>query len=272
MGDELRCKMANKVKVGVVGCMGRMGRANVEAVNNSGSGTVVAGSEVSVHPAVGEKIPGTDVVIGSDTRSVFLQSDVVIDFTPPGNTAAHAAIAAETGTALVVGTTGLNEFDEAALDEAAAAVVIIQAGNYSLGVNLLKSLTKQVAAKLGTDWDIEIVEMHHKHKVDAPSGTAVMLGESAAEGRGGTLSQLRADVRDGITGEREEGSIGFAALRGGSVIGEHDVVFASASERITLSHKAENRNLFADGAVRAALWTAGKSAGRYSMMDVLEID
>lgn len=264
--------MASKIKVGIVGCMGRMGQANVTAVNNSGGGMVVAGSEVSVHPAIGDKIPGTDIVIVSDARSVFVQSDVVVDFTPPGNTAAHAAFAAETGTALVVGTTGLSDLDEAALDKAAEATVIVQAGNYSLGVNLLKSLTKQVAAKLGTDWDIEVVEMHHKHKVDAPSGTAIMLGESAAEGRGATLSDLRADIRDGITGEREEGSIGFAALRGGSVIGEHDVVFASPSERITLSHKAENRNLFADGAVRAALWTSGKAVGRYSMMDVLEIE
>ncbi len=262
----------DKVKVGIVGCMGRMGQANVGAVNNSDIGIVVAGSEVSVHPAVGNKIPGTEIVVGSDARSVFVQSDVVIDFTPPGNTAAHAVFAAETGTALVVGTTGLSDFDETALDKAAEAVVIVQAGNYSLGVNLLKSLTKQVAQKLGVDWDIEIVEMHHKHKVDAPSGTAIMLGESAAEGRGSRLADLRADVRDGITDEREEGSIGFAALRGGSVIGEHDVIFASPSERITLSHKAENRTLFADGAVRAALWTAGKQPGRYSMMDVLEID
>lgn len=262
----------NKVKVGIVGCLGRMGQANVGAVNKSGRGIVVAGSEVSLHPAVGEKIPGTDITVISDARSVFMQSDVVVDFTPPGNTAAHAALAVETGTALIVGTTGLSDLDEAALDKAAEAVVIVQAGNYSLGVNLLKSLTKQVSQKLGVDWDIEIVEMHHKHKVDAPSGTAIMLGESAAEGRGARLADLRADVRDGITDEREEGSIGFAALRGGSVIGEHDVIFASPSERITLSHKAENRNLFADGAARAALWASGKEAGRYSMMDVLEIE
>lgn len=264
--------MANKLKVGIVGCMGRMGRANVETVNESSDAFIVAGSEVALHPSIGDKIPGTDVKVSDSAREVFVQSDVVIDFTPPGNTAAHAAFAAETKTALIVGTTGLSELDEAALDEAAKAAVIVQAGNYSLGVNLLKALTKQVAAKLGTDWDIEIVEMHHKHKVDAPSGTAVMLGESAAEGRGKPLADLRADVRDGITGERETGSIGFAALRGGSVIGEHDVIFASPSERIVLSHKAENRNLFADGAVRAALWTAGKEAGRYSMMDVLEIE
>lgn len=265
-------KMAKTLKVGIVGCMGRMGRANIEAVMKSELATFVAGSEVSVHPAIGQKIPGTNIVVGDNTTTVFRVSDVVIDFTPPGNTAAHTALAVETETALIVGTTGLRALDEAALDEAGKTVIIVQAGNYSLGVNLLKALTKQAAAKLGPDWDIEIVEMHHKNKVDAPSGTAVMLGESAAEGRGAKLCDLRADVRDGITGEREKGSIGFASLRGGSVIGEHDVIFASPSERITLSHKAEDRNLFADGALRAALWTIDKPAGRYSMMDVLEIE
>ena len=264
--------MTDVLKVGVVGCLGRMGQAIVEAVGTEDNAEVSAGSEVSTHPGVGSALPGSTVSVGDSAKAVFEASDVVIDFTPPGNTAAHAALAAETGTSLVVGTTGLSDLDEAALDEASKATVIIQAGNYSLGVNLLKALTKQVASKLGTDWDIEIVEMHHKHKVDAPSGTAVMLGESAAEGRGKTLSELRADVREGITGEREEGSIGFAALRGGSVIGEHDVIFASPSERITLSHKAENRNLFADGAVRAALWTKDAQTGRYSMMDVLGLE
>ncbi|MBL4639438.1 MAG: 4-hydroxy-tetrahydrodipicolinate reductase [Kordiimonadaceae bacterium] len=264
--------MAEDIKVGIIGCLGRMGRANTEAIANASGAIVVAGSEMAGHPSLGETIPDTDVTITGNARSVFETADVVIDFTPPGNTAVHAVFAAETGTALVVGTTGLTALDEQALDAAAKSTVIIQAGNYSLGVNLLKALTKQLAAKLGTDWDIEIVEMHHKHKVDAPSGTAVMLGESAAEGRGATLDELRADVRDGITGERKEGSIGFSALRGGSVIGEHDVIFASPSERITLSHKAENRTLFADGAVRAAIWAANKEPGRYSMMDVLEID
>lgn len=264
--------MAGEVKVGIIGCLGRMGRANSEAVAAVAGACVVAGSEMLGHPALGDTIPDTDVIITDNAHDVFKRADVVIDFTPPGNTVKHAAFAAETATALIVGTTGLTAADEQAIDAAAKFTAIVQAGNYSLGVNLLKSLTKQVAQKLGTDWDIEIVEMHHKHKVDAPSGTAVMLGESAAEGRGASLAELRADVRDGITGERQEGSIGFAALRGGSVIGEHDVIFASPSERITLSHKAENRTLFADGAVRAAIWAATKSAGRYSMMDVLEIE
>ncbi|UTW59085.1 4-hydroxy-tetrahydrodipicolinate reductase [Kordiimonas sp. SCSIO 12603] len=255
------------LKVGIIGGLGRMGQAIAAVLIGNKEAEITAVSEMASHSKIGTEVYG--VTLSDNTASVFASSDVVIDFTPPGNTAKHAKMAADTGVAFVVGTTGLTEEDHAALDAAGEKAVIIQAGNYSLGVNLLMGLTRQAAAKLGTDWDIEVVEMHHKHKVDAPSGTALMLGEAAAEGRGKPLSDLRADVRDGMTGEREEGSIGFATLRGGSVIGEHDVIFASGSERITLSHKAENRTLFADGAVRAALWTKGQNYGRYSMMDVL---
>jgi len=264
--------MTDELKLGVVGCLGRMGQAIVAAINAAEGAAFIAGSEVATHPKVGARMPGTKVIVSDSAKSVFEAADVVIDFTPPGNSSVHAALAAETGASLVVGTTGFSEDDDAALNFAAEDTVIIQAGNYSLGVNLLMALVKQTAAKLGTDWDIEVVEMHHRHKVDAPSGTAVMLGEAAAGGRGKPLADLRANVRDGITGERETGSIGFSALRGGSVIGEHDVIFASGSERITLSHKAENRTLFADGAVRAALWAAGQKPGRYSMKDVLGIE
>jgi len=264
--------MADILKVGVVGCLGRMGQAIVAATGNFDGVEFVAGSEVSVHPGAGKRMPGTQVIVSDSAKAVFDAADVVIDFTPPGNTSVHAALALETGTALVVGTTGFSESDNAVLDQAATDTVIIQAGNFSVGVNLLVALAKQTAEKLGTEWDIEIVEMHHRDKIDAPSGTAEMLGEAAADGRGSTLAELRAEDRSGITGARKKGSIGFAALRGGSVIGEHDVVFASASERITLSHKAENRTLFADGAVRAALWAAGQKAGRYSMQDVLDFD
>lgn len=259
------------LKIGVLGCLGRMGQAIVAAVEKSEGCVFVAGAEMAGHPGVGTTVSNTDVQVTADTSNVFAASDVVIDFTPPGNTACHAELAAKHTTSLVVGTTGFTEADNAALNKASEETLIIQAGNYSLGVNLLKALTKQVAATLGTNWDIEIVETHHKHKVDAPSGTAIMLGESAAEGRGKSLESLRTPAREGITGEREEGSIGFSAIRAGSVIGEHDVVFASSSERITLSHKAENRALFAEGAVHAALWSAGKAAGRYSMMDVLDL-
>ncbi len=255
------------VKVGILGGLGRMGQAIAAVVLSSKQTSIAALSEMSSHPKVGEEVCG--VILTDSAEAVFASSDVVVDFTPPGNTAKHAEMAAAGGTALVVGTTGLTDEDEAALTQAGNKTVIIQAGNYSLGVNLLMGLTKQAAAKLGTDWDIEIVEMHHKHKVDAPSGTALMLGDAAAEGRGKKLADIRADVRDGMTGVREEGSIGFSALRGGSVIGEHDVIFASGSERITLSHKAENRTLFADGAVRAAIWSQSQKVGRYSMMDVL---
>ncbi|MBL4773432.1 MAG: 4-hydroxy-tetrahydrodipicolinate reductase, partial [Alcanivoracaceae bacterium] len=212
--------MTTTVKIGIVGCLGRMGRAITDTIAATDGAVVCAGSEVAGHPQIGSTLDGLAVTVTDSAKEVFEQADVVIDFTPPGNTAAHAAFAAAAGTALIVGTTGIADDDHAALDMAAEKTVIVQAGNFSLGVNLLMALTKQVASKLGTDWDIEIVEMHHRHKVDAPSGTAVMLGEAAAEGRGASLERLRADVRDGISPEREAGSIGFAALRGGSVIGE----------------------------------------------------
>jgi len=264
--------MADALKVGVVGCLGRMGQAIVSALALADGVEFVAGSEVSTHTGVGVCMPGTKGIVAASAKPVFDAADVVIDFTPPGNTSAHAILAAETKTALVVGTTGFSSDDSDALDQAAADTVIIQAGNYSLGVNILMAITKQVAEKLGIDWDIEVFEMHHRDKTDAPSGTALMLAEAAAAGRGQLLSDLRAEGPEGRNGERKKGSIGFASLRGGSVIGEHDVVFASNSERITLSHKAENRTLFADGAVRAAAWTQGQKPGRYTMKDVLALE
>ncbi len=263
--------MAENVQIGILGCMGRMGQALTEEFLKTEGVTIVAGSEIASHPGIGKPIPGLDVPLADTAEHVFHEADVVIDFTPPGQTATHAALARETETALVVGTTGLTLADHAALDRAAEAVPIMQAGNYSLGVNLMMALVRDAAKRLGTDWDIEIVEMHHRHKVDAPSGTALMLGEAAAEGRGKPLDELRTKAREGITGERTEGTIGFSAVRGGAVIGEHDVVFASDSERLTIRHRAENRGLFAAGAVKAALWLAGKGAGRYSMTDVLDL-
>ncbi|NVJ71304.1 MAG: 4-hydroxy-tetrahydrodipicolinate reductase [Alphaproteobacteria bacterium] len=263
--------MAGNVQIGILGCMGRMGQAITAEILKSDLADFVAGSEIASHPGVGKPIPGTDVMLADSAEHVFHEADVVIDFTSPGLTSAHAALAAETGTALVVGTTGMTKADDAALDRAAESVAVMQAGNYSLGVNLMMALVRDAAKRLGTDWDIEIVEMHHKHKVDAPSGTALMLGEAAAEGRGKPLDDLRTPAREGMTGERKEGTIGFAALRGGAVIGEHDVVFASESERLTISHRAENRGLFAAGAVKAALWVAAKGPGRYAMADVLDL-
>lgn len=256
-------------KVGILGCMGRMGQSLAAATAKVNALSLVIGSESAGHPMVGKTAPESGIPITDQPEVVFDLADLVIDFTPPGQTQRHASLARSCGVKLLVGTTGLTDLDHVALDQAAADVPVMQAGNYSLGVNILLSLVRSAAARLESGWDIDILEMHHKHKIDAPSGTALMLGESAAEGRGQPLEALRTPARDGITGEREEGSIGFAALRGGSVIGEHSVIFASESERITLSHKAENRDLFAQGAVAAAKWLTDKPAGRYSMRDVL---
>ncbi|WP_417449250.1 4-hydroxy-tetrahydrodipicolinate reductase [Kordiimonas sp.] len=257
------------VKIGILGAMGRMGREVAAAVIEAEGMEVVAVCDRPDHAHVGKRYPGAGASLVSGAAQVFLEADVVIDFTPPGATADHAALAVKHGKGLVVGTTGLSAADEAALDAAAKQVTIMQAGNYSLGVNLLMALVRDAASKLGPEWDIDILEMHHRHKVDAPSGTALMLGEAAAEGRGRELCDLRTPAREGITGEREEGTIGFAALRGGSVIGEHEVIFASPNERLVLAHKAENRGLFASGAVRAAKWLADQKPGRYSVKDML---
>lgn len=257
------------VKVGILGIMGRMGQALAQAVAAEQALSLIIGSEMSGHSLIGHTTHDGLAPITDQTEVVFDASDLVIDFTPPGNTARHAAMAAEKQTMLLVGTTGLSDDDEVALNEAARHTAIMQAGNYSLGINLLMSLVREAAARLEQGWDIEILEMHHRHKIDAPSGTALMLGEAAAAGRGVPLESVRTPAREGITGEREGGSIGFATLRGGSVIGEHSVVIASESERLTLSHRAENRGLFADGAVRAAVWLSKQAPGRYSMRDVL---
>lgn len=257
------------VNIGILGIMGRMGQALAKSATLEPTLSLMIGSERPGHELVGKTTPDGAIPITDQTAVVFGTADLVIDFTPPGNTAAHAKLAADSRTMLLVGTTGLTAEDEQALDQAAKSVAIMQAGNYSLGINVLMSLVREAASRLEGGWDIDILEMHHKHKVDAPSGTALMLGDAAAAGRGVDLAEVRTPAREGITGEREEGTIGFAALRGGSVIGEHSVVIASESERLTLSHRAENRGLFADGAIKAAAWLAKQQAGRYSMRDVL---
>jgi 4-hydroxy-tetrahydrodipicolinate reductase len=197
---------------------------------------------------------------------------VVIDFTSPQATVRHARLAASHGVALVVGTTGLGPADFEVLKSAAQSVAVVQAANMSVGVNLLLGLTRQVASILADAYDIEIVEMHHRHKVDAPSGTALALGRAAADGRGVDLDAVSQRVRDGIIGARRQGDIGFAALRGGDVVGEHTVIFAGDGERIELSHKATSRAVFALGAIRAALWTVGQPPGLYSMRQVLGLE
>jgi 4-hydroxy-tetrahydrodipicolinate reductase len=263
------------MKIGIVGCAGRMGRMLVNAVLETEGGTLAGGTERPGAEAVGGDL-GTLVgraalglAVGTDAGALFAASDAVIDFTAPAATVLHAGLAAETGRVLVVGTTGMAAADEAVLRRAAERVPVIYAPNFSIGVNLLLALTERAAATLGDDYDIEIVEMHHRHKVDAPSGTALGLGRAAAAGRRVALTQVWCKSRDGHTGARPQGEIGFATLRGGDVVGDHTVMFAADGERIELTHKASSRAVFAKGAVRAALWGHGRPPGLYTMRDVL---
>jgi 4-hydroxy-tetrahydrodipicolinate reductase len=267
--------MAGERRIGIVGAAGRMGRMLVRTVHET-EGCVLAGATERPGAAdlgrdAGELagVGTLGVALTDDAAAMFAAVDAVIDFTSPAATAAHAALAATAGCALVAGTTGLEAEHRAALDRAAAKVPVVWAPNMAAGINLLFAITEQVARALDADFDIEIVEMHHRHKVDAPSGTALALGEAAARGRGVDLAGVRESGRDGITGARARGAIGFASLRGGDVVGDHTVVFAGAGERIELTHKAAGREIFAGGAVRAARWTAGKPAGLYGMKDVL---
>ena len=237
--------------IGIIGSEGAMGAALISVV------------ERSDHELSG----GIDR--GGDPAGLADRSDVLVDFSAPQALDAnlHAAIGA--GIPLVIGTTGLEARHHQAIDNAARAVPVLQTGNTSLGVTLLAHLVREAAQRLGPDWDIEILEMHHRRKVDAPSGTALLLGEAAAEGRGITLAENSERGRDGQTGARAQGAIGFASLRGGTVAGEHSVILAGEEERITLSHSAENRSIFARGAIRAAGWLIGREPGRYRMDDVL---
>lgn len=263
------------MKIGIVGCAGRMGRMLVKAVHETEGAELSAGSEqpgsefITEDPAVLAGLPASGLEIMDDPAGVFALSDVVVDFTSPDATVAHARLADELGVALVPGTTGLDASQQAEIEQAANSVPIVQAANFSVGVNVLQILTEQAARMMGDDFDIEVLEMHHRHKVDAPSGTALALGHAAAAGRDVNLDDVAQRVRDGITGERPRGEIGFATLRGGMVVGDHTVMFASDDERIELTHRASDRGLFAKGAIRAALWTEDKDPGLYSMRDVL---
>ena len=209
---------------------------------------------------------------GHDPADLAGHADALVDFSSPDALSENLAAARGAGIPILIGTTGLGDDHHAKLDEAAQAIPVLQTGNTSLGVTLLAHLVREAAGRLGSDWDIEILEMHHRMKVDAPSGTALLLGEAAAAGRGIALAENTESGRDGHTGQRAEGAIGFAALRGGTVAGEHSVIFAGEEERITLAHSAENRSIFARGAVRGATWLIGQPAGRYSMNDVLGLD
>lgn len=229
------------------------------------AGSANLGADAGVVAGIG----ANGVTIESDAAPALGGADVVVDFSTPAASVRLAGRLAEAGIAHVIGTTGFSNEDNAVIADAALRTVIVKSGNMSLGVNLLAALTRRVAATLDEGFDIEIVEMHHNRKVDAPSGTALLLGEAAAAGRGRTLDDCSERGRDGLTGPRKPGAIGFASLRGGSVVGEHMVIFAGAAERIELVHKAEDRMIFANGALAAARWTRGREAGLYSMADVL---
>jgi len=262
------------MKIGIVGCAGRMGRMLIQEVLAT-SGATLAGGTEPTGPAVGQDLgalvgaKALGIAVTTDTAALFAASDAVIDFTVPAATKIHTELAAASGTALIIGTTGLDDTVRAAIAAAAQKTVVIQSPNMSVGVNVLLALTEKLAATLGTDYDIDILEMHHRHKVDAPSGTALGLGEAAAKGRKVNLKDVARASREGQVGARPVGEIGFATLRGGDVVGDHTVVFAADGERIEITHKASSREIFAKGAVRAALWAKGRAPGLYTMRDVL---
>lgn len=259
----------------ITGASGRMGQMLIRQVLASDKCRLAGVLERAGHDWIGRDIgtamggAAVGVDVSDDALAVFAQAQAVIDFTAPAATVGFAALAAQARAVHVIGTTGLSDTDIAAINAAARHAVIVRAGNMSLGVNLLVQLTKKVAAALDPDFDIEIVEAHHNQKVDAPSGTALMLGQAAAAGRGVTLADVRDAGRDGMTGARKRGDIGFSAIRGGDIVGEHDVIFAAAGERIVLRHLATDRAIFARGALRAAIWGQDQAPGAYDMMDVL---
>jgi 4-hydroxy-tetrahydrodipicolinate reductase len=263
------------MKIAVLGAAGRMGQALTRMLATTPGCAIAGGIEAKGSPAIGHdlgEVAGIEplgVAVTDDPLPVFAHVDGVLDFTIPASTVQFAALAAQARIVHVIGTTGLSQADMAKIEAAARHATIVKAGNMSLGVNLLALLTERVAQALGPEFDIEILEMHHRHKRDAPSGTSLMLGEAAAKARDISLAERGVRVRDGDTGPRTEGDIGFAALRGGDTVGEHRVIFAGPGERIELAHIATDRGIFARGAVKAALWARGKSPGLYSMQDVL---
>lgn len=259
----------------VTGASGRMGQMLMQTILESDAAKLVGALERTGHDWVGRDVGvamgGTEVgiTVTDDPLEAFAKAQAIIDFTAPAATVEFAGLAAQARAVHVIGTTGLSDADLEAIAAAAHHATIVRAGNMSLGVNLLVQLTKKVAAALDDDFDIEVIEAHHNQKVDAPSGTALMLGEAAAEGRGVDLKDVRDSGRDGITGARKKGDIGFTAIRGGDIVGEHDVLFAAAGERIVLRHMATDRRIFSRGALKAALWGQGKEPGEYDMLDVL---
>jgi 4-hydroxy-tetrahydrodipicolinate reductase len=270
--------MTDRPGIVVTGVSGRMGQMLVRTIVGSDRAALVGAVERPGHDWIGKDaglmmgMPELGVIVSDDPATAFAGAQAVLDFTAPRASVAFAAAAAEAGVAHVVGTTGMNDDQIAAIDAAARRIAVVRAGNMSLGLNLLLGLTRRVAAALDEDFDIEIVEAHHRYKVDAPSGAALMLGEAAAKGRGVELDQVSDSARDGMTGPRTRGNIGFSAIRGGDIVGEHDVIFAADGERLVLRHIATDRGIFARGALKAALWAQGKAPGHYSMADVLGLD
>jgi 4-hydroxy-tetrahydrodipicolinate reductase len=265
------------MRIAIAGAAGKMGRTLTRIASETPGIEIAGGLEANDSLYLGADmgelagIGRTGKKIGGDAATLFAQIDGVLDFTVPGATVSMCDLSAKAGIVHVIGTTGLKKEDEARIEAAAARARIVKSGNMSLGVNLLAALVKKTAAILGEDFDIEVLEMHHRQKVDAPSGTALLLGGAAAAGREVELGRNSVRVRDGHTGARRSGSIGFATLRGGSVVGEHTVIFAGQSERVEFTHRAESRDIFARGALRATLWAANKPPGLYSMTDVLEL-
>lgn len=264
------------LRIAIMGAGGRMGR-ELTAAGLRADCSIVGGIEHTASPYLGQDL-GTlagvsplGIAVTSDPLTLFTQIDAILDFTTPASSVEFAGLAANARIVHVIGTTGFTPEQDAAIDAAGRHATIIKAGNMSLGVNLLTAICRQVAAALDHSYDIEIVEMHHRRKVDAPSGTALMLGEAAAAGRNVSLADRAVRVRDGHTGARKSGDIGFQSLRGGSVVGDHTVIFAGDGERIELTHIAQDRSIFAQGAVKAALWGHGRKPGVFSMFDVLGI-
>ena len=261
----------------VTGASGRMGRALIKAIAENPATVLHAAIEREGSPAVGQDsgvlagLPANGVPVTTDALAAFVKAEGVIDFTAPSATVEFSALAAQARLVHVIGTTGMSEKDLALVEAASRHATVIRSGNFSLGVNMLAALVKKTAAALDIAWDIEIIEMHHRMKVDAPSGTALLLGEAAAKGRNVSLSNAAVRARDGHTGAREAGTIGFQALRGGTVIGDHNVIFAGNGERLELRHIAEDRSLFATGALKAALWGRGRNPGQFDMQDVLNL-
>lgn len=262
------------MRIGIAGAGGRMGRLVIHVVASRedatlAGGTVRPGGRVGADLGLLAGIGARNVSATDQPEAVFRAADAVIDFTNPAALATHLELAARHRTALVIGTSGLSLDQERAIAETARAVPVVYAANFSAGVALLLALVRRAAETLGPEYDIEIVEMHHRQKIDAPSGTAIAMGRAAAAGRGVTLEEHMDSGRHGHTGKRRDGAIGFAALRGGQVVGEHTAIFAAATEHLTIGHRSFDRRVYAEGAVRAALWLRAKPPGLYGMEDVL---